>query len=408
MIYSPWSGIYYHLFNFKNTTSKQLYLLICIGLIMLSGCQTGNENNEQTEIRQAGIQKESFGKTQDGEAVDLYTFTNANGVEAKITNYGGVIVSLKVPDKNGNMEDVVLGFDSLAPYETESPYFGSIVGRYGNRIAKGKFTLDGQEYTLVQNNMGNHLHGGTEGFDKKVWKAEEIKSDSTVGLKLTYTSPDMEEGYPGKLDVEVTYTLRNDDALAIGYKATTDKKTIVNLTNHSYFNLTGNAERDILDHVLMINASQFVPVDSTLIPTGELRSVEGTPFDFEEPIRIGERINNTDDQQIAYGGGYDHCWVLNKDGEGLTLAATVYEPNSGRFMEVMTTEPGVQFYSGNFLDGSLKGKGNVVYEKRYGLCLETQHFPDSPNQPDFPSVELNSGETYQTSTVYKFSVREEQ
>lgn len=408
MIYSPWSGIYYHLFNFKNTTSKQLYLLICIGMIMLSGCQTGNENNEQTEIRQAGIQKESFGKTQDGEAVDLYTLTNANGVEAKITNYGGVIVSLKVPDKNGNMEDVVLGFDSLAPYETESPYFGSIVGRYGNRIAKGKFTLDGQEYTLVQNNMGNHLHGGTEGFDKKVWKAAEIKSDSTVGLKLTYTSPDMEEGYPGKLDVEVTYTLRNDDALAIGYKATTDKKTIVNLTNHSYFNLTGNAERDILDHVLMINASQFVPVDSTLIPTGELRSVEGTPFDFEEPIRIGERINNTDDQQIAYGGGYDHCWVLNKDGEGLTLAATVYEPNSGRFMEVMTTEPGVQFYSGNFLDGSLKGKGNVVYEKRYGLCLETQHFPDSPNQPDFPSVELNSGETYQTSTVYKFSVREEQ
>lgn len=381
-----------------------IYLSLC-GWI-LYGCQSGgNENNGEDKASQVGIEKESFGQTKDGKAVDLYTLTNANGVEAKITNYGGIIVSLKVPDKNGNMEDVVLGFDSLAAYETKSPFFGALVGRYGNRIAKGKFTLDGKEYTLVQNNGENHLHGGTVGFDKKVWQAEEIQNDSTVGLKLTYTSPDMEEGYPGKLDVEVTYTLRNDNALAIDYKATTDKKTIVNLTNHSYFNLAGHDAGDILDHVMMINANQFVPVDSTLIPTGELQQVEGTPLDFTEPTRIGDRIDQTDNQQIAHGGGYDHCWVLNKDGQGLTLAATVYEPNSGRFMEVMTTEPGVQFYSGNFLRGPLEGKGGATYDKRSGLCLETEHFPDSPNQPDFPSVELNPGEVYQTTTVYKFSVR---
>lgn len=380
-----------------------VYLSLCS--LVVYGCQSGgSENNGEASASQVNIEKAPFGQTKDGKAVDIYTLTNANGVEAKITNYGGVVVSLKVPDKNGNMEDVVLGFDSLADYETRSPFFGTLVGRYGNRIAKGKFTLDGKEYNLVQNNMGNHLHGGTEGFDKKVWQAEEFQNDSTVGLKLTYTSPDMEEGYPGKLDVEVTYTLRNDDALAIDYKATTDKKTIVNLTNHSYFNLAGHDAGDILDHVVMINASQFVPVDSTLIPTGELRNVEGTPLDFEEPTRIGERIDDTENQQIAYGGGYDHCWVLNHEGQGVSLAATVYEPNSGRFMEVLTTEPGVQFYTGNFLT-NMKGKDGAEYNKRSGFCLETEHFPDSPNQPDFPSVELNPGETYQTSTIYKFSVR---
>lgn len=374
--------------------------------LLLAGCQTSTEQQqEKISTRTPGIQKESFGQTKAGQAVDIYTLTNANGVEAKITNYGGIVVSLKVPDKDGKMEDVVLGYESLAGYQASSPYFGALVGRYGNRIAKGKFTLDGKAYTLVQNNMGNHLHGGQEGFDKKVWQAEEVRQDSTTGLKLTYVSPDMEEGYPGKLSVTVIYTLRNDDALAIDYQATTDKKTVVNLTNHSYFNLTGNTKRDILDHVVMINASQFVPVDSTLIPTGKLKSVKGTPFDFTQPTPVGQRID-AQDQQIAYGGGYDHCWVINQQGSGLALAATVHDPASGRFMEVMTTEPGVQFYTGNFLDGSLTGKYGVAYKQRYGLCLETEHFPDSPNQPNFPSVVLNPGETYQTATVYRFSVKQ--
>lgn len=387
---------------------KRLLILISLfEIIILIGCQSTSDQSDQEKTDKLSIQSESFGKTQQGEAVDLYTLTNANGTEAKITNYGGIVVSLKVPDKNGKIEDVVLGFDSLSGYLQGHPFFGAIVGRYGNRIAKGKFTLDGQEYTLATNNGPNHLHGGIEGFDKKVWKAEEVKTDSAAGLRLTYQSQDMEEGYPGTLDVEVVYTLRNDDALAIDYKATTDKKTIVNLTNHSYFNLTGNAKRDILDHVVMINASHFIPVDSTLIPLGEIRSVEGTPFDFEQPTRVGERIDHTDNRQIAFGGGYDHCWVLDKEGKGINLAATVYEPESGRFMEVLTTEPGVQFYTGNFLDGSLTGKGGVAYKKRYGLCLETEHYPDTPNQPDFPSVELNPGETYQTTTVYKFSVKDQ-
>ncbi len=398
--------------NFFSSIKKGLsyQVIACIvGLLFyLTACQSGSEQQETSQDAAGpGITKESFGQTQDGEAVDLYTLTNANGVEAKISNFGGVVVSLKVPDKNGTMEDVVLGFDSLAPYEDESPFFGALVGRYGNRIAKGKFTLDNQEYTLVQNNMGNHLHGGTEGFDKKVWQAEEVREDSAVGLKLTYVSQDMEEGYPGTLNVEVVYTLRNDDALAIDYNATTDKKTIVNLTNHSYFNLSGQTRRDILDHVVMINADQFVPVDSTLIPTGELQPVEGTPFDFREPTPVGERIED-EHEQIQFGGGYDHCWVINQEGNGLTLAATVFDPNSGRFMEVLTTEPGVQFYTGNFLNGSLTGKFGVAYEKRYGLCLETEHFPDSPNQENFPTVVLNPGETYQTTTVYKFSVKNQQ
>ncbi len=352
------------------------------------------------------ISYDAFGTTPEGQTVTLYTLTNSNGVEAQITNFGGVIVSLKVPDRNDSLADVVLGFDKLEPYFEDSPYFGALVGRYGNRIAKGKFTLDGQEYTLAQNNMGNHLHGGLRGFDKMLWQAEPQSGDSSsVGLKLRYQSPDGEEGYPGTLTTTVIYTLTNDNELRIDYQATTDAPTVVNLTNHSYFNLTGQGGSSILNHEVMINADRFVPVDSTLIPTGELAEVAGTPLDFREPTPIGARID-AEHPQLEYGIGYDHCWVLNKEGDALTLAATVYEPNSGRFMEVHTTEPGVQFYSGNFLDGTLTGKDGAVYEQRTGFCLETQHFPDSPNQPNFPSTELRPGETYQTTTVYTFSTRQ--
>lgn len=351
----------------------------------------------------ATITKSAFGQTAEGTPVDLYTLTNTNGIVVKITNYGGIVTSILAPDNTGQMADIVLGFDSLAPYLKTHPFFGALVGRYGNRIAKGKFTLDGKEYSLATNNMGNHLHGGLKGFDKKVWTAEIVEGDLPA-LKLNYLSKDMEEGYPGNLDVEVVYTLTNDNELKIEYTATTDKKTVVNLTNHSYFNLTGGKE-DILGHVLSLHADRFVPVDETLIPTDELLPVAGTPFDFTTPTAIGERVD-ADHPQIKFGGGYDHCWVLNKQGDEMSLLGSVYEPNSGRYMEVFTTEPAVQFYCGNFLDGSLTGRGGVKYGRRYGLCLETEHYPDSPNQPAFPSTVLNPGETYETTTVYKFSVKD--
>lgn len=388
----------------------QLFLLIIFfNLMACSQTSEKNKNDQNNRGKDMNITKTSFGELDDGTPVALYTLTNKNGVEVKITNYGGIVISLKVPDKEGNIEDVVLGFDSLAGYRSdvylqEGPYFGALIGRYGNRIAEGRFTLDGQEYELATNNGPNHLHGGLKGFDNVVWEAEEFKNENEVGVKLHYQSQDMEEGYPGKLDVNVTYTLTDDDELNIEYMATTDKKTVVNLTNHSYFNLTGNAKRDILGHKVMINADAFVPVDETLIPTGELRSVEGTPFDFTEPVAVGQRIE-ADNEQLIYGKGYDHCWVLNGDAGEMKLAATVYEPNSGRFMEVFTTEPGIQFYSGNFLNGNLTGKGGVTYQQRFGLCLETEHFPDSPNQPDFPSVVLDPNETYRTKTTYKFAAK---
>lgn len=392
-------------FNLLVPRSFAFSTVIFFTWLVLSGCQSGSQQETATESVEPSVREEPYGTTQAGEAATLYTLTNANGVEAQITNYGGIVVSLRVPDRNGNLADVVLGRSSLADYEEASPYFGAIVGRYGNRIAGGTFTLGEQTYTLAQNDGQNHLHGGERGFDKRVWNVVGVSQDSAAGLTLTYVSQDMEEGYPGTLNVEVTYTLRNDNALAIDYRATTDKPTIVNLTNHSYFNLTGDAHNDILNHVLMINADQFVPVDSTLIPTGELRPVEGTPLNFLEPTAIGKNID-ADDQQLTFGQGFDHCWVLNRDGGELSLAATVYEPNSGRFMEVMTTEPGIQFYSGNFLDGTVVGKYGIAYQQRHGFCLETEHFPDSPNQPEFPSVVLNPGETYTTRTVYKFSTRE--
>lgn len=348
------------------------------------------------------IKKHTFGQTSDGEPVELYTLSNAKGMEAGIMTYGGTVVSLKVPDRKGKLADVVLGYETLEGYLKNNPYFGSIIGRYGNRIGKGSFSLNGKQYTLPKNNGENTLHGGIKGFGKVVWKAKEVKGDDGVGLSLTYLSKDGEEGFPGNLSVTVVYMLTNNNELKIEYSATTDKPTVVNLTNHSYFNLAG--EGSILQHELMINASRFTPVDSGLIPTGELRSVKGTPMDFAQSAVIGARIDQKD-EQLTIGRGYDHNWALNNATGRLALAARAYEPVSGRVMEVWTTEPGLQFYSGNFLDGSITGKGGQVYNQRYGLCLETQHFPDSPNKPGFPSTVLKAGQRYNSSTIYRFSVR---
>lgn len=343
-----------------------------------------------------------FGTTKDGKPVQVYTLRNANGVEARIINYGGIVLLIKVPDRNGRMGDVVLGYDTLAEYEKESPYFGCLVGRYGNRIAKGRFTLNGQTYTLATNNYPNALHGGLKGFDKVVWNVVRAEvGPRGPRLELGYLSKDGEEGYPGNLSVNAVYTLTDDNALQLDYTATTDKDTIVNLTQHSYFNLAGQG--DILGHVVYINADKFTPVDSTLIPTGELRPVEGTPFDFRKPTPIGARIK-ADDEQLRFGGGYDHNWVINNPQGGLVVQARVTEPTTGRVLEVLSTEPGLQFYSGNFLNGTLKGKGGWVYQHRNGFCMEPQHFPDSPNKPNFPSVVLKPGQTYRNTIVYRFSV----
>jgi aldose 1-epimerase len=390
--------------DYKTThMHNRLSVLPFLFSIMIScSPQSGNQSEEsERESSSQGISVAPFGELKDGTPVSLYTMTNRNGATMKVMNYGGIIVSLEVPDRDGEVIDVVLGYDSLAAYEKQNPFFGSLVGRYGNRIAGGKFSLDGHQYTLATNNNGNHLHGGNNGFDKAVWDVKEIPSEDGVALQLTYLSKDMEEGYPGNLDVTVEYTLTNDNTVKFDYKATTDKKTVVNLTQHTYFNLNGG-QADILSHELVLHADRFLPVDEGLIPTGELQPVAGTPFDFTKPVKIGERIE-ADHQQIQYGRGYDHCWVIN--GDGLKLTAEVYDPMSGIEMTVHTTEPGVQFYTGNFLDGSLTGKKNVVYNQRTGFCLETQHFPDSPNQSEFPSVVLSPGETYSTLTTYKFGVR---
>jgi aldose 1-epimerase len=353
---------------------------------------------------QAQIKPEAFHRIIDGSQVDLYTLKNSNGIEATITNYGGIVVSLKVPDRNGKLGDVVLGYNTLNDYIGSTPYFGALIGRYGNRIAKGRFTIAGVEYQLAQNDDSNALHGGRKGFDKVVWQAEKVDSSEGPALKLTYTSKDGEEDYPGTLRCTVIYTLTNKNELKIEYFAETDKPTVVNLTNHSYFNLKDGGASDILGHELMIKASKFTPVDKGLIPTGELKPVAGTPFDFNQPTAIGARVEN-EDEQLKFGKGYDHNWVLDRPGKGLELVASVYEPNSGRFMEVLTTQPGLQFYCGNSLDGTNKGKGGTVYQHRAGLCLETQHFPDSPNHPDFPTTELRPGEKYRQTTVYRFSTK---
>ena len=344
-----------------------------------------------------------FGKLPDGQRADLYTLTNRNGAVATISNYGGIVTSLTMPDRNGKLGDVVLGFNSLEKYLKDSPYFGCLVGRYGNRIAKGRFTLDGQNYQLATNNIGNALHGGLKGFDKVLWQAEPKVTAQGPSLKLTYVSKDGEEGYPGNLKVAATYTLTNKNELKLVYRATTDKDTVVNLTHHSYFNLAGQGNGTILEHVVTLDASRYTPVDKTLIPTGKVATVKGTPFDFLKPTPIGARIDAKDDQ-LKFAGGYDHNFVADKLIPGtLTRVAKVEDPKTGRVMEVFTTEPAVQFYAGNFLDGTLKGKGGKVYAHRGGFCLEPQHYPDSPNHPNFPSTVLKPGETYKNTIVYRFS-----
>lgn len=345
-----------------------------------------------------------FGKMPDGTPVEIYTLTNAKGMHAEITTYGGAVVKLMTPDRTGKFADVVLGMDSLEGYMSQSNYFGALIGRYGNRIGHAMFTLEGKQYHLPKNDGENTLHGGTRGFDKHVWKAKEGSGADGPSLELTYVSADGEEGFPGTLTAKVVYTLTNQNELKLEYAATTDKPTVVNLTNHSYFNLAGAGVGTNLQHEVQILADRFTPVDAGLIPTGELKAVKGTPFDFTKSTAIGARIEEKD-QQLQLGHGYDHNWVLNSGGGKLAKAAEVHEPTTGRVMEVWTTEPGLQFYTGNFLDGKVKGKGGTPYPFRAAFCMETQHFPDSPNKPKFPSTELKPGQTYHTTTVYKFSAK---
>ncbi len=379
--------------------SRGMTVTILTGaLLMTTLAQTGAKSQP------GSLAKKSFGKTPNGQPVDLYVLTNKNGAEVSITNFGGAVVSLKVPDRNSKLADVVLGYDTIDGYVNDKAYFGAIVGRYGNRIAHAQFVLDGKTYTLAKNNGENSLHGGTNGFNKALWVAKILPAKDSQSLELSYLSKDGEEGFPGNLKVNVVYTLTDTNGLKIEYTAATDKKTVVNLTNHSYFNLAGQGNGDILGHLLTTQADQFTPVDSALIPTGELRDVMDTPFDFRKPTAIGARIDQPD-EQLKLGSGYDHNFALRMPMDhGEYLAARVVEPASGRVLEVWTTEPGVQFYTSNFLDGKTVGKGGVAYPKRSAFCLETQHFPDSPNQPKFPSVVLDPGERYHTITTYKFSV----
>jgi aldose 1-epimerase len=351
------------------------------------------------------IEISKYGTLSTGEEVQLFVLKNSKGMEVGILNYGGIITNLLVPDREGQFQDVVLGFENLSDYETRNPYFGALVGRYANRIAEGKFSLDGEEFKLVQNNGSNHIHGGTKGFDKVIWDAKPIEYADRVSLELTYTSKDMEEGYPGNLDCVVTYSLKENNELQVTYQATTNRKTIVNLTQHSYFNLSGDFSRPILDHELIIVADEFVPVDEILIPTGEYAPVAGTPFDFNKPKMIGRDIEDAH-EQIRIGSGYDHSWVLKDYDSKIQLVSSVYHPETGRVLEGFTTEPGMQLYTGNFLDGTLPAKGGGTYARRTGFCLETQHHPDSPNQPEFPSVTLEPGQTYRSETLFKFSTKE--
>jgi len=371
-------------------------LCIAVGLSvgLLAGCASMSKSG-------GTITEAPFGKTPDGTPVTIYTLRNQNGMEARILNYGGIVQSLRVPDKNGNFGDVVLGYDNLAGYLTNSPYFGALIGRYGNRIAKGQFTLDGVTYHLATNNGPNALHGGIKGFDKVVWAAKLLQTPDSPALQLTYVSGDGEEGYPGILKIKAVYTVTRDKALRLDYTATTDKDTIVNLTHHSYFNLAGHG--NILGHIVYLNADKFTPVDNTLIPTGELSPVEGTPFDFRIPTAIGARIGQ-DDEQLKFGNGYDHNWVINHPMGELALDARVTEPTTGRMLEVWSTEPGLQFYTGNFLDGTLTGKGGWTYQFRNAFVMEPQHYPDSSNHPNFPSVVLHPGEVYHNTILYRFGV----
>ncbi len=381
--------------------------LAALALVLASfvpACKNGAEAPQGTAAVQGGqtmdVKKEAFGNLADGTAVDIYTLTNKAGLEARITTYGAILVSLKLPDRTGVFADVNLGFDALPGYLGTHPYFGAVIGRYGNRIAKARFTVDGVEYSLPANNNGNTLHGGIRGFDKVVWAAEPVRGADGAGVRLSYLSKDGEEGFPGNLSVTVEYTLTESNELRIDYEAVTDRKTPVNLTNHAYWNLKGEGRGDVLGHVLRLEADAITAVDSAanLIPTGEILPVAGTPFDFTAPHAIGERIAKVE-------GGYDHNFVLRSGGGALALAAHVEEPESGRVLEIWTDQPGIQLYTGNFLDGTVVGKGGKAYQKHFAFCLETQHFPDSPNHPNFPSTILEPGQTYRTTTVHKFSVK---
>jgi aldose 1-epimerase len=375
-------------------------ILICavsLGLLLSCG-DTDGDPAAMKGNKLMDVVKEGFGVMPDGTAVDLHTLTNANGLKAGLITYGATLVFLEVPDQNGALSDIVLGHDNLEGYLSASPYFGSPVGRYGNRIAGGRFVLDGVTYQLATNDGANHLHGGIKGFDKVIWNAEPIREPDAVGVRFAYLSPDGEEGYPGNLKCTVTYALTNADELRINYEAETDQATPINLTHHSYFNLAGPGVRDILEHELVLEADGYLPVDAGLIPTGEIAAVEGTSMGFTSPATIGSRIAEVE-------GGYDHCYVLRSPGGELALAATVHDPDTGRVMEILTTEPGLQFYSGNFLDGSITGKGGRVYHKHFGFCLETQRFPDSLNKPQFPSTILEPGTIYRSLTVHRFLTR---
>lgn len=377
--------------------------LVLGALGLTAGCGTspsGRADGGASGSRRASVSRASFGTLPSGEAVEVFTLINAHGIELDAITYGGIVTSLRTPDRQGHFADIVLGYDTLEGYLRRSPYFGAIVGRYGNRIGGGTFTIDGATHALATNNGPNHLHGGVRGFDKVNWRAEPFEREGEVGVALRYTSADGEEGYPGRLEAQVIYTLRDDNTWTVDYEATTDEPTHVNLTQHTYFNLVGDGSRDVLDHELRIRADRYTPVDATLIPTGELAPVEGTPFDFREPTPIGARID-ADHPQIRNGLGYDHNFVLTREGDGLFEAIEVRASTTGRTLTVSTTEPGVQFYTGNFLDGSITGKGGHVYRRRFGFCLETQHFPDSPNKPLFPSTLLRPGETYRSTTVYR-------
>lgn len=376
--------------------------LLFAALILFSSCK--NPEPMPAAATSRGVSEAPFGQMPDGEAVELFTLKNANGMTVEIASYGATITSIQVPDRDGNMGEVTLGFDNLESYLGGHPFFGVVAGRYANRIANGQFRLNGQVYDLAKNNGPNHLHGGLAGFDKKLWDATSFDNADGIGVALTYVSPDGEEGYPGTLTSKVTYTLTDDNTIQIDYEARTDAPTVINLTNHAYFNLKDAGASTILGHEIEINADQYIPTDDTNIPLGPLADVAGTPFDLRAPVAIGAGINK-EDEQIKFGFGYDHTFVINRESGGLVLAAEVYEPTTGRMMEVLTTEPGVQFYTGNHLDGSLTGKDGVTFQRRTGFCLETQHYPDSPNQPDYPSTVLRPGQTYRSTTAYRFSVR---
>ena len=390
--------------------TKICYLFVLLGTLILNvNCKEktmkeGNQEMSKEVAKTIKVERSDYGVAKSGETVELFSLKNKSGFEVDIITYGGRITSIKSLDKKGNLENVVLGFENLEQYEKDNPFFGALVGRYGNRIAKGKFSLNNTDYTLAKNNGENSLHGGVKGFDKVVWKVLEVNEGDKGVLKLSYLSKDMEEGFPGNLTTMVTYTLNPDNSLDVLYEATTDKTTVVNLTQHSYFNLSGDFSQTILDHEVEINAETYIPVDSGLIPTGDLATVEGTPFDFRKAKLISQDIN-AENEQIELGGGFDHCWVLNDYESGYRSVAKAFHPESGRTLEVLTDEPGIQFYTGNFLDGTLPSPNGGTYVKRSGFCLETQHYPDSPNQPKFPSVTLEPGDKYSTKTTFKFSTK---